>query len=554
LDDADVPDWAFAEASRLVPQLWTDREQVGSLSEARLYESIVRLLLSFSHGKSVVLIVDDGQWIDEASMAALSYLAHRVTDTSVLLVVAARPNEGGESTLRTVGLEGRGAEEIALGPLTVNDLSAVMADRTDIEDIIERSGGIPLLVAEELESAGPGEASPAVKKYIESRLSSFDGLSSQIASAAAVLHGMCDVDLLRQTSGRTEEEVVDALDILFRDHVLRETLGGLGIGFTLDEMQHTMYGGLAPVRLRLLHARAAQALALIPGTGQDPRLAAAVADHLKKSGNNSEAASWYITAGSLAAGVYAHAEAQAAYQSALAMGSEDTAGIQSGLGDALMMQGRYEPAIEAFQAAAAAGDVSQTASAEHRTGEALMRLGRFDRAEHHFVLAEPNHDAPEVLYSDWALLDFRGGEMAKAAERAQSAVDIASVGDDARAEARTREILGVVTDDIDELKLALELAGDDPQLRMAAMNSLAYSVAAEGDSVRALGLVEEAVRLAGLVGDTHRKAALLSHAADLHHGMGNDEASRQAQKVAVKLFADVQPDAWEPEVWLLSRW
>ena len=89
---------------------------------------------------------------------------------------------------------------------------------------------------------------------------------------------------------------------------------------------------------------------------------------------------------------------------------------------------------------------------------------------------------------------------------------------------------------------------------MAAMNSLAAALGEAGQPEQALALVDEATELAGQVGDIHRKAALLNHAADLHHRLGNEDRSQQALKEAVKLFAGVQPDSWEPEVWLLSRW
>ncbi|MEN8238655.1 MAG: BTAD domain-containing putative transcriptional regulator, partial [Actinomycetota bacterium] len=422
LDDADVPEWAVAEAARLVPQLARGESDAQAHNEARMYESITRVLLSMAGGRSLVLSIDDGQWMDDASASLLSYVAHRIAEAPAMVVVAARPGQGAGSTGWGAALDELDGARITLGPLDVDSLSGEVADRVEAERIIETTGGVPLLVAEHLSAGGDDTPSPAVQKYIEARVRSLDGLASQIAAAAAVLDGLCDVDLLRSTSGRSEEEVVDALDELMRDHVLRYSRQAGEIVFPLEAMQQTVYERLTQVRRRLLHGRAADAMASRTGARQDVRITALIADHKRMGGKQPEAAEWYGLAGDLAASVFAHAEARAAFDSALAMGHKDPTQINLGLGNALMMEGRYEPAIEAFQSGAASGDPHEAARAEHATGEAFRRLGRFDRAEHHFEIAEPSPPEPEALLADWALLEYRTGDSVAAANLAERAV------------------------------------------------------------------------------------------------------------------------------------
>lgn len=553
-DTSEVPDWAISEASRLLPELSTPAQPDAGGSEARLFEAITRLILSLAEGKTLVLAIDDGQWLDAASSSLLSYVAHRMADSPVMMVVSTRQAAVQESESGAGSLVDQTTTEVRLEPLVEDNLDALAPDRLEASKIIARTGGIPLLVSEYLAADDPEVVSPAVQRYIERRIRSLDDLALQVVAAASILDGMCDVELLRATSGRSEDEIVDTVDTLMAKHVLRDVPPSTGLGFTLDAMEQMVYESLTPVRRRLLHGRAAAALMDQSGAEKDVQLSGAIADHLSRSGQESTAADWYASTGRLAAGVYANSEAIAAFSSALAMGHSNPAAMSLGLGEAMMMQGRYEEAIAAFQSAAASGDTTQTARAEHGTGEALRRLGRFDRASQHFSLAERDHPEPESLYAEWALLEFRRGDMNAAADRARFAVKLAEEGANPRAEARARDILGIVTDDTSELERAVKLAADDPAVRMAAINSLAHAVGSDGDYPRALQLVEEAIDLSDVVGDTHRKAALLNHAADLHHRAGDDDAARRVLTDAVRLFADVQPGAWEPEVWLLSRW
>jgi Flp pilus assembly protein TadD len=89
---------------------------------------------------------------------------------------------------------------------------------------------------------------------------------------------------------------------------------------------------------------------------------------------------------------------------------------------------------------------------------------------------------------------------------------------------------------------------------MAALNALGHLQAQEGDQEEALHSVREALEIATRIGDRHRQAALHNHLSDLHHRAGRKEEAERSLTEAVKLFAEVEPGAWEPEVWLLSRW
>jgi len=246
------------------------------------------------------------------------------------------------------------------------------------------------------------------------------------------------------------------------------------------------------------------------------------------------------------------------YRTALALGAEEAGRLHLALGDLKLITGHHRTALSEFQIAAATSDVAAAASAEHRIGEVHRRLGHFDLAARHFELAEADHPERWTLYSDWALLLARTKHPKQATDMGRKAVAAAAVTDQTGALARAHNVLGIVTEDddqaVEQLRTALDLSGDDLVLRMAALNSLAYSTGRAGHIDDAVALVEEALGLAQHIGDRHREAALYNHLADLHHAAGRTPEAEQSLVEAVRLFADLESNEPEPELWLLAQW
>ncbi len=552
-DGEPLPEWARQEVSRLLPDLTPDGPRTDPLSESLLFEAVAVLIRTVAAGPGLVIGIDDGMWIDAASVSMLSYVRRRLDDVPVLFLIAVRSEaEVGSGLDSSLDELTTGATVVVLDPLGPDDLIGLIDSPAARDDLIERTAGIPVLVAEYLVGERSEASTGGIRRYVAAMLRALDGLSHQVLSAASVLDGVFDVALLRSVSGRSEAEVVDAVEVLLHRGVVRDVPGVSGFGFSLDGLGAAVYGGLSPVRLRLLHGRAAQAFVGHPGE-PDAAMLATVARHLHLAGNHASAAEWYSRAGHAAAEVFALAEAEASFRSAIALEHPMPEALRLALGNVLMIAGNYAEALDVLQVASATAAGAPFALAEHRIGEVHRRLGHFDQAELHFRMAEDDHPDPSSLYADWALLQHRreGGDQAVALAR--RSVDLANQSGDRRAESRARDILGIVSDDRSHLEAALELAGEDPMLRMAALNSLAYTTATD-DPASALGVVEEAIALSLTVGDLHRRAALLNHKADLLHRLGRRAESESALTEAVRLFAGIEPHAWEPEVWLLTRW
>jgi len=553
---SNIPEWALSEVSRLIPELGpTPEETSDRFGDMRLYEAVHSVLGSVAGSQGLALIIDDIQWMDPASADLVSYVTRRIGELPIL-VAAGRT--AGESTTETVtDLLLTAGTVIELEPLRTNDLIEIAGDVDGADRLHQITGGIPVLVLESLTTTIDNNGKPGVARYAEGRISQLGALARQVLAAASVLDGVCDANLLRVTSGRSDEEVVDAVEELVGAGLLREVPDTDGLGFTLDAIEKIVYDSTSLIRRRLLHGRAARALAERPRARVDARLAAMVATHHQSAGD-SDAAEWFQRAGDLARAVYANTEALEMYETAVALGGVDGTALRLSLGELAMIKGDYEVALRHLTTARASAADADIPLIEHRLGEVQRLLGRFMLAEEHFEAALAGHPQPAEVYADWALLSHRVGQTSRALELAALGLSAAEESGDTRQQSRVRNILGVVSPDpqtaIGHLEEAIMFAGDDDLLRMAALNNHALLLANEGDDTRASGLIEEAIEIAVRTGHRHREAALHNHLADLHHRAGRESDAQESLKRAVALFADVGSGDLEPEVWLLSQW
>ncbi len=554
-----IPDWALTEIGRLVPEASPapSPELPDRFGELRLFEAIRAALEALCLSQPLLIVLDDLQWMDHASAAALSYVARRAPALRALIVATVRSGEmpaGSHAELL------RAADRtIEVAPLHADQLvQSTGGDAGKADELVQRTGGIPLLIAEALTTGGDGmEATPGMTRFIEARLREIGDLGRQILTTAAVLRGTCDAALLRETSGRSDDEVVEAVEELVAAGLLQEAIESDGLSFTLDALEEITYESTSLVRRRLLHRRAARALADRSRLGTDPQLAASVAAQFHAAGDP-EAAGWYRIAGDLARAVYANDSAHQFYEAALASGEPDVAGVRLALGELALVAGDYNQARQELTVAVSHAGPGVTGQIEHRMGDVERLVGRFDLAAEHYGRSLTDHPAPTSVLADWALLAQRTGDNRAAAELADRAKTAAEASGDPASLSRARNIQAVVEPDpalaLAYIEQAIRLAADDEVLLMAALNNNALLLADNGEVDPAIELIHQAISLAERTGHRHREAALWNHLADLHHQAGRQEEAREAVTRSVELFADVDAGSLQPELWLLSRW
>ena len=109
----------------------------------------------------LVVLVDDVQWADDPSVAWLGYLARRVGDLALVLVVGLRSGDRGAERVEGAGLVGRhGVERLVLRPLSAMSVAKLVrlqldeeADEPFAAACNELTGGNPMFLRELLAAA-----------------------------------------------------------------------------------------------------------------------------------------------------------------------------------------------------------------------------------------------------------------------------------------------------------------------------------------------------------------------------------------------------------------
>jgi predicted ATPase len=181
-----------------------------------------------------VLVIDDLQWADEASLMVWHQLAAAIGQLPLLLVGTCRPGSGrpGVEQLRAAAAR-RGGVLITLGPLADNDVAALVTAMVGappgdgLRRLTAQAAGNPLYVRElvdalvrerALQTRPTAEISPARERLpvslagvLSDRLSSVSAQTAQILRAAALLGGKFAVTDLAVVLRRPVSELAPGL-------------------------------------------------------------------------------------------------------------------------------------------------------------------------------------------------------------------------------------------------------------------------------------------------------------------------------------------------------
>jgi tetratricopeptide (TPR) repeat protein len=586
-----LPGQRLADASLLLPELADLRQDLsrplpleGPGAQVRLMEGVAEVIGAACRGPEPgVVFLDDVHAADEATVDAISYLGRRLRARPLLLMLSWRSETlapGHRLRRLPVDLirEGRAAI-VSPARLTEEEVAAlVQAAEPDraAPDLAQRvyveSEGLPLFVAEYLAALRAGgdlgdeTLSSEARNVLDARLGVLGAVARQVLGAAAVIGRSFDLETVRQASGRSDEETVDALDELVAQGVVRESQDTEpAFDFSHEKLRTLVYDQTSMARRRLLHGRVAAAL-----SRRLPREegAALVASHLRLAGEHAAAAERYRVAAEHAASLHAHADALEHLEAALALGGPDAAALHERIGDIRTLIGDYGGALASYESAAARCEPPALAAIEHKLGDVYHRRGEWEQAEPHFLAAldaAPADGLRARIQADLALTLHHAGRPERATALAREALALAETAGDQPAQAQALNMLGVLARNAGEpesalvqlersLALAREL-GDEPA-QAAALNNLALVRRDAGDLSEALMLTQDALALCAAHGDRHREAALENNLADLLHAAGAEDAAMIHLKRAVAIFAEVGADEATrlPEIWKLVSW
>ncbi len=403
-----LPDYSKWELSRIVPELRETQppEFEPAKDHFRLFEAF-RLFLQNLATRSkgaLLVILEDLHLSGEATLDLLHYLARNLREGSVLLCATYRTEEAGESLQRfTASLnKEKLSEALALRPLSSRDVSAMVdllyrgGEATDeLRDVVyKRTEGNPFfveeltkLVPEEEFAEGPGktkEIPKSIQAVLKRRVGSLDLGVREILSCAAVVGEEFEFEVLRGALDRPEMEVMEAVEVGARSHIVRESTRGAEERYRFIHalMADVLYSGIGKARRKLWHERVGETLEDVYA-GRLAQLNGQLTYHFELGENWEKACTYALTSAKQAEEAYTNQEAIRLYEKAREIlprltrnVDDESIAIAKGLGDVHKTAGDYERAIQEYRLM---GEQARKGGDRKRTGEALTGIGELHR-------------------------------------------------------------------------------------------------------------------------------------------------------------------------------
>jgi DNA-binding SARP family transcriptional activator len=225
----------------ILPELRVD-ETAADIAEVDALEALVGLI---AEQAPLALFLDDLQWADPKTVAALSYLQRRGTGISAVLVtaVASEHAQTDHAVRRLIP-----TTVVRLEALTAADLASL-----GIPDLHESTGGNPRLVTEAISANTRGELSVALAEALLAQCRAEGAWAYRVLLAASLLEQPFEPEPLARLLRVDEVELVEELERMCARRIMR--IDGLRFRFRYQLVREVLLASLSPARQRLLRER-----------------------------------------------------------------------------------------------------------------------------------------------------------------------------------------------------------------------------------------------------------------------------------------------------------
>ena len=287
--------------------------------QRRLLGFVTSLVHARSRREPAVLVVEDLQWMDEASAVFLDRLVEAIVGTRTLLVATFRPeypagwtDDPADSLIRLHPL-GADEERRLLAELLGPDPSLDgLADAVQ-----ERTAGNPFFIEEMVQTLAEtgrlaGERGayclvqpleqlvlpPSVHAVLSARIDRLEAREKALLQVMSVIGKEVPQALLREVGGLDEAALAEAVRLLRSGQFLVEaaTESAQDLVFKHPLTQEVAYASQLSAARSRAHARVAEAIERLHPDGLEER-AALLAHHTEAAGDKLAAAQWHARAG-----------------------------------------------------------------------------------------------------------------------------------------------------------------------------------------------------------------------------------------------------------------
>ena len=281
---------------RLLPDVLPDAADEARRSDLyALYEALADLVDEASRAAPILLVVDDVQWADTATLGLLDHLlAHDRGGRLLVVATARRPAGRPTSELDVFVATQRRAErltEVVLPGLDTGAVAALLGGRgVAVDDAVaetlrERTGGNPFFLEALADHGGdlgggdPRALPVSVRDVLDGRLAALDAEAAAVLTAAAVIGLRIDLALLGAVTATGPDTLLDVVDAAVAGGLLAEDEDLGWVTFPHALVRQALIARTTRNREAHLHQRVADAL----GAG-GTATAGAVAEHVLAAG------------------------------------------------------------------------------------------------------------------------------------------------------------------------------------------------------------------------------------------------------------------------------
>lgn len=307
----------------------------GEAKLQQILNGIKRLIAFQCRFQPVAFLVEDLHWLDEHSLGFLRTLATSLEALPVLILSSSRPGHGTpweeQTYVHLVRLEPL-PPEVTTSLFTAL-VGTVPSGSALVPAVCQRSGGNPLFLeemihtlretgalTEALNDTPARQSSPllspewtlptTIQGVLASRLDRLPQSAKDLLQTAAVIGQDASYELLAQVADLTEEELLQALQLLQARDLLHESAlyPDSIYSFKHALTQEVAYHGLLQENRTRLHERAGNAMETLYAD-KLPEYASLLAYHYLRSANVAKAMHYLQLAGQRAASLYADEDA-----------------------------------------------------------------------------------------------------------------------------------------------------------------------------------------------------------------------------------------------------
>ncbi|MBD3886351.1 AAA family ATPase [Phormidium tenue FACHB-886] len=312
------------ELGFLLPEV--GQPAVAPPNRSHLFDAIVQLLGTWASQNPLMVMLDDIQWMDEASSALLHYTSRLLSHLPIKFACTARSGELSqngaiaqvvqalrrEQRLKTIELQGFDRGETADLIRTLSNSQTLNLSVEIVDQVFTDSGGNPLFVLEIARALSQSQSNHTdnLEALIRDRFQKFDDAAHDLLLWAAALGRNFNPTILAKVMDLPLPRLLAAIDQLEQHGIIRpgHTLNGeVTYDFAHDIVRQVAYQQLSEPRRRLIHTHIAQVLSAI--ASPTTPLINDVAHHADLGSDRKLAASASLLAAERCLRVLAYAEA-----------------------------------------------------------------------------------------------------------------------------------------------------------------------------------------------------------------------------------------------------